>query len=280
MILNNIPLAIKKVFLSFLQQYYKTEHATLIWNVDPRNTKIFIGDKYSLNPAIVERMPSIILSRGTMTWAQTSINQLQSQDSAIESDTPKKRTDLVRCSLTLQCTSKNGVEAESIANTVFLNLLGYKDQLRVNGIHQILGVSMGEEVPVRGDVEPRLMAVPINIMFTVQSSVVTSYDIYELKVWTALEPTIYIQEGSVNNAWYSYSVSGETLSFSDAPPSGVALKANYQGKYTLIQYTDEVPSGVCDGVNKIFTLEEAPYCIYETLRYLDIGIVAVSGITN
>lgn len=277
MILNNIPLGIKKVFLSFAQQYFKTEHPTLIWNVDPRLTKIFIGDKYALNPAIVERMPSIIVSRGTMTWAQTSINQLQSQDSVLAANTAKKRTDLVRCSLTIQCTSKNGIEAETVANTLFVSLIGYKDQLRVNGIHQILAVSMGEEIPVRGDVEPRLLAVPITIMFTVQSTVVTSNDIYDLKVWTDLAFTPYLEGGEVNKNWYSYNTSGSYIVFSTPPPSGVVLNASFKGMYTLNQYTSIIPAGICDGVNDTFLLPEEPYTVYETLGHL---IMLVSGISS
>ena len=275
MILSNVPLEVKKVFLSFAQQYFKTEHPTLIWNVDPRQTKIFIGDKYSLNPAIVERMPSIILSRGTMIWAQTSINQLQEQDSPFGNETTKKRTDLVRCNVTIQCTSKNGIEAESIANLLFINLVGYKDQLRSHGIHQILGVSMGEEVPVRGDVEPRLMAVPINISFTVQSTVVTSTDDYDIRVTTNLADTPQIEEGIVNKNWYSYLVSGNNLVFSEPPPVGASLKATYKGKYTLDQYTNVVPSGTCDGINVLYSLTEEPYCIYETLYH-----ISISGLNN
>lgn len=274
---TNIPLGIKKVFLSFAQTYYATADSNFTWNVDPRQTEIFIGDKYAVAPSIVERMPSIILSRGTMTWAQTSINQLQSEDNPIMSDTTKKRTDLVRCNITLTCTSKNGIEAESIANTLFTILVGFKDQLRANGIHQILGVSMGEEIPVRGDVEPRLMAVPVNILFTAQASMVTSNDYYDIQVFTDLQYTALLEPGIVYDSWYSYLVSGNDLIFSYAPPVGVKLTANFQGKYTMSDYTDITPSGVIDGYNKVFTLPEDPYCYYYPLESM---LIVVSGVTN
>lgn len=274
---TNVPLGIKQVFLSFAQAYYATVDQTFTWDIDPRKTKIFIGDKYAVNPAIVERMPSIILSRGTLTWAQTSINQLLAQDSPIAADTNKFRTDLVRANVTLTCTSRNGVEAEAIANTLFVNLVGFKDQLRVRGIHQILGISMGDAIPVRGDVESRLMAVPINILFTVQTSMVTTNDYYDIQVFTDLQFTPLTQAGIIYDDWYSYLVSGNSLVFSYPPPEGVELTANYKGKYTLQQYTDVVPSGIIDGVNTIFTLGEDPFCMYDELYNI---IITVSGVEN
>lgn len=273
MTLYNIPLEIKRVFLSFAQAYFATQHPTLVWNVDPRYTKIFIGDKYALNPAVVERMPSIIFSRGTMAWAQTSMNQLQSQDNNL-ADAAKKRSDLIRCSLTVQCTSKNGIEAESVANTLFTNLVGYKDQLRAKGIHQILGIAMGEEVPVRGDVESRLFSIPINITFTVQASVVTMHEYYDLQVQTDSHFTPLLL-GSVGSGWYSYTLSGASMIFSQPPPSGVSVKATFKGKYTLNQYTNVVPAGIYDGVNYTFVLPEEPYTAYETMQHF---ITQVSGI--
>ena len=64
---------IKKIFLSFAQQYFRDVHPTLTWNPDPRLTKIFIADKYVTAPAIIEKMPAIILSRGPVTYVQSSI---------------------------------------------------------------------------------------------------------------------------------------------------------------------------------------------------------------
>jgi len=261
----NLPIAIKKVFLSFVQQWFATQDSRLVWNVDKRLTKIFIGDKFIAAPEVVEKMPSIILSRGQMVWAQTAIDQMQQTDLPM-GPSNKRRTDLVRASVTFQCLSQNGIEAETIANTLFLNFVGYKDQLRSNGIHQIMGVSMGEEQLVRSDVVPRLVAVPVNVVFTTQASIATSQDLYAIQVVVISGVyTPYMEDGPYGHVyqdWFSYYISGSALLFSTPPPSGAVLSVGYTGKYTLQQYTNLTPAGIADGVNMKFSLPEDVYSIY------------------
>jgi hypothetical protein len=282
----NLPIAIKKVFLSFVQQYYATEDSRLVWNVDKRLTKIFIGDKFIAAPEVVEKMPSIILSRGTMTWAQTSIDQMQNTDlySATEGMDPnKKRTDLVRASITFQCISQNGIEAESIANNLFLNFVGYKDQLRRNGIHQIMGVSMGEETLIRSDAAPRLVSVPVNIVFTTQVSLATTLDLYTIKVLIDGDFTPYAEEGPygrVYREWFSYEISGSHMMFSYPPPSGSAIKVDYTGKYTLTQYTDVTPAGIVNGINTHFILPEDVYTTYVIVSGFIIDPLTIDSYTE
>jgi len=266
----NLPVAIKKVFLSFIQNYYATEDPRLVWNVDKRLTRIFIGDKFIAAPEVIEKMPSIILSRGQMMWAQTAIDQLQSSDNPVMGGMfqNKKRTDLVRGNVTFQCISQNGIEAETIANTLFLNLVGYKDQLRANGIHQIMGVSMGEESVLRSDVAPRLVSVPVNVVFTAQVSIATTFDLYLIRVLVDETFTPYAPDepgSNVYDNWFAYAVSGNTLMFSRPPASGANITTAYTGKYTLQQYLDVVPSGVINGINTIFTLPEEVYTTYTIL---------------
>jgi hypothetical protein len=274
----NLPLNIKKVFLSFIQQYYATEDPRLTWNVDKRLTKIFIGDKYIAAPEVVEKMPSIVLSRGTMTWAQTSIDQRLMTDLPMSSggvDPNKIRTDLVRASVTFQCVSQNGVEAESLANVLFMLLVGYKDQLRKNGIHQILNITMGEEVLIRSDVAPRLTAVPVNVTFTVQASMATTLDLYLIKVLVDdrftpyAEGTLWGEDpyrtvlyGRVHRDWFSYEISGSNMHFNEPPPSGAVIDVTYTGRYTLTQYNHIAPAGLINGLNKHYTLPEDVYTGY------------------
>lgn len=270
---------IKKTFLSFAQQYFKNVHPTLTWNADVRLTKIFIADKNVSAPAIIEKMPSIILARGPVTYAQTSIDQAQYIDN-VALPQAKQRTDLVRASITYNCTSQNGIEAEEIANTLYLNLVGFKDQFRSNGIHQIMGISMGEEQIVRGDVVPRLFMVPVNVIFTVQTTIVTADDLYTAVVYTNDNLTAQVPGSENLNTtanMFGYVASGNTLTFSYPPGSGSSLKVNYTGKYSLTDYTNVTPAGICDGVNIIFTLPEDIYTPYTTYSGL---LIYASGFTN
>lgn len=280
----NLPIAIKRVFLSFLQEWYATQDPKLIWNVDRRLTKIFIGDKFISSPEVVEKMPSIILSRGQLVWAQTSIDQMQTVDLPMSSagmDPNKKRTDLVRASITFQCISQNGIEAETIANTLFLNLVGFKDQFRRNGIHQIMGISMGEETLLRSDVAPRLVAVPVNVVFTVQASIATTLDLFTIAVLMDTEFVPYAEGGPYGNVyhdWFSYEISGNQLQFSYPPFSGSTLATTFVGRYTLTPYSNVTPAGIVDGVNKVFTLPEAVYTEYAIFSGLVVDPITFRGI--
>jgi len=268
---------IKRIFLSFAQQYFRDVHPTLTWNVDPRQTKIFIGDKFIAAPAVYEQMPSIILSRGDAAFAQTSIDQMQSMDRPVWGNA-KQRTDLIRSSITYNCLSQNGIEAEEIAATLFTQIVGYKDQFRSNGIHQIMGISMGEERIIRGDVVPRLYLVPINVVFTVHMHILTTENLYEAVVKIDTEQAGQLQDDfwRYNNNLHGYVVSGLTLLFAYPPSSGIAMAVDFTGAITLNEYVNYVPSGLVDGLNTVFTLPEPVYTPYALLSGLYIYVSGIS----
>lgn len=271
---------LKRIFLSFAQAYFRDVHPTLKWNVDSRLTKIFIGDKNIAAPAIFDKMPSIILARGSMSFVQSSIDQMQAQNVPFGSTTTKQRTDLVRGTVTFNCTSQNGVEAEEIANVLFLNIVGMKDKFRENGIHQILGLSIGEEQLARSDASPRLCIVPVTVMFTVQTTILTTQDLYAIQVTTNGDYRAQMPNGSdewnVAPQMLGYTVSGVTMTFTEPPASGISVLATFTGKYTLNNYVDLTPSGLIDGLNNVFTLPEEVYSPYITLS----GIVVYETIAD
>lgn len=246
----DIPIEIKKVFLSFVQQYFQTKYRGLVWNVDIRRTQIFIGDKNAVAPEIVEKMPSIVLNRGGMTYLQTSIDQTVKQ--TLDSKT-KHRADLVRATLTLACLSSNGLEAENIASKLFTILVAYKDEFRQHGIHQIMGISMGEEQMIRGDSVERLYMVPVNITFVFQVDVASTTNYYDLTLTAADGTTTLIER-------LDYTISGGNYVVLTMPlHSGVNLRATYTGALTLSSYVSETPSGIYDGLHRIYSLYEAVY---------------------
>jgi len=272
---------IKKIFLSFAQGYFSTSFSPFVWNVDPKKTKIFIADRNASAPEVIEKMPSIVLSRGQMAYAQTSIDQMQFVDTAVGPSRAKQRTDLVRGSITFNCCSQNGIEAERIANVLFGTIVGFKDEFRERGIHQILGISMGEEIVARGDVVPRLVIVPVNVVFTVQTSIISTDDsLYTADVFFSdwLDPKPQMDgDFEEDKTIYGYIVSGNTFIFNRPPASGTTIKVNYKGRYTLTNYTNITPAGIIDGENNAFTVAEAIYTPYYTYSGI---IIYASGFTN
>jgi hypothetical protein len=235
---------IKKVFLSFAQKYYKDD-PVLTWTADSRTTKIFIVDKYAIDPSVVEKMPAIVLNLGSRGFAQTSIDQRLTLDL---SKGIKGRTDLLQCSITYHIISKNGVEAESIADGLLLRIMGFKDEFRKRGIHQILRSSIGEEQVIRGDASIRMSMVPVYVQFTVQAGAKFAEEIYSLSVF---ENTAQQYEGLD-----FYVVSGQDIVFFTPPTSGLSLYATYTGRFTLAEHVLEPLTGVVDGINKIFETTE------------------------
>jgi hypothetical protein len=242
----SVSIDVKKIFLSFVQQYF-IDHPRLTWNVDPRITKIFIADKYAVDPAVVEKMPAIILNLGTRGFARTSIGQVLEREL---SRTHTLRSDLIQGMVTFHCISKNGIEAETIADGLLLRIMAFKDEFRKHKIHQILGTNIGEEQVIRSDSSPRMSMVPVYVQYTVQAGTSFEEDIYDLVV-------------SNNNAQVyeaiGYEVSGQHhIVFNTAPAVGSILTATYTGKYTL-QTKTETLIGAVTGTNRIFEVSEDIY---------------------
>lgn len=273
----NLPIDIKKVFLSFLQSYFTSEIVGFEWDVDPRKTKIFIGDRNIVSPPIIERMPAIIVTRGALAWIQSSIDQRLSTDS-IAGAGNKVRTDLAQGNITFQCLSQNGIEAESLASIIFTRVVAFKDQFRSNGIHQILNMTLGEEQVIRGDVVPRLISVPVSVRFTVQASLATTRDMYISKLTlggNVVPSFVSDTPGQPTVDWFSYVPSGNAIVFTTPPASGLGLSLNYTGAFSLSNYTNVIPNGSVNGVNKIFTLPEAIYSPYAMLQHLEYNVTTV-----
>lgn len=245
----SLSVEIKKVFLSFVQQYYRT-HPRLTWNVDPRITKIYIADKYALDPGVIEKMPAIILNLGNRGFARTSLGQVLTRDLTTGR---VERTDLIQGMVTFHCISKNGIEAETIADGLLLRIMGFKEEFKRHRIHQILGTNIGEEQVIRGDSSPRMSMVPVYVQYTVQAGAIYEEDLYTLNVWN---------NGAQLYESVGYTVtSGNLVIFDTAPAVGSILTAEYTGKITLTTRTETL-SGVVDGTNKIFSTSEQIYTDY------------------
>lgn len=255
----SISINVKRIFLSFAQEYYKL-HKKLVWNVDPRLTKIFIADKYAIDPEIVESMPAIILSIGSRSWMMSSIGQRLETSLATNVQT---RTDVSRGLITYNCLSKNGIEAEEIADNLFNRLTAYREEFKKHGLYQILGITIGEEQVIRGSVSIRLSLVPVHVQYAVQPIIKFEEDLTSI--------FLYDNTGKEYYESLDYAVvSGQYVEFY-AAPSGISnLYADYLGKITLTKYVKQSLTGPINGINRIFDTAEDMYSDH----------VTVTGITS
>lgn len=255
----SLSINVKKIFLSFVQKYY-AEDPIFTWVPDPRVTKIFIADKYALDTAAVEKIPSIILNLGGRTWVQSSMDQRLTTDLTRN---VTERTDLLRCSITYHVISKNGIEAETIADGLLLRIMAFKGEFRKKKIHQIISSSIGEEQIIRGDASARMIMVPVYVQFTVQAGTQFEEDINTLHVWEN-ETLVY--------EFIDYIVSGNSIGFFSPPASGLAMTATYTGRYTLTNYNNvALAPPYSDGVNYTFYTDEAIFAQYPLLSGISIN---------
>lgn len=198
----------------------------------------------------------------------TSIDQIANQS---VDGKAKQRADIIRATVNLICTSTSGIEAESVASRVFVMLTAYKDQLRKNGVHQIVGITLGEEQRVRGDAADRLSAVTVSVSFAYQVQIDSGTRDWKLKLYTDTTPQYILQEQ------LNYGVSGIQITLTLPLTSGTAIYADYTDAVTLTEYTHEVLSGLFDGVNKVYYLAHDPYgysYVFKNFIYSGINIIS------
>ena len=269
----SISLDIKRTFLSFAQQYFRDIPNRYQWNADPRLTKIFIGDKFSATAPAIEKYPAIILSSNTKRWGRTSIDQREGFPGFALDNVTKVRSDLILGSITYQCLSPSPIEAELIADLLFENLVGYKDQFRSNNINQLLDIQQGDSQQVRADNIARLYAIAVTVYYTKQASVVTAPDNYELLVYTG-DFSIPALQSIVGLEYFdalTYNVSGLEIIFNQPPASGLQFSARYIDAITLQEINEVI--GTTDGIQLIYYLTSEPYCLNAMLNH----VVFVSG---
>jgi hypothetical protein len=275
---KNIPLEIKKVFLTFAQAYF-AESFKFKWDKDVRVTKIIIADRNAIDLGVATKKPALILSRNPVSWGyvirgQSGLNSVNLQNEVIPLHggplnanlfAKESRTDLLYGSVTFNALSKNGVQAEMIANDIFVALTGMTNELRKAGIFKFTGMSIGGETILRTDSEIRLIGVPVTVNFLTQEFIVKAE--------------------RFNNVYgfYNNQEIFETLDF-EVVSNGTAIKINFNKDANIpitIDYTDAITLQSVTGVELIATSDPTIFSIpnggkilgyYDILRDLEITI--------
>lgn len=141
-------------------------------STDEKVSELIISDQGPINTDSVEKRPALILSRGQVGWANSSMDQHLLTDFATGKRT---HTDLVVGSFSINCVSRTGLEAERLALTVFKLIRIYRRQLQKAGFFHIgTEVSIGVESPpgalLSGDSVDDFVNVPVIFPFQYQES--------------------------------------------------------------------------------------------------------------
>lgn len=157
-----------KVFARFLQVVFATfEKGAYRWTDDEALSDILITDQATIARDVVEKRPAIILTRGPASFGNIALNQFAGPGPLpkkgenmkypnLDWETGTKRfTDLVACTMTYNCLSKEGLEAQRIAWISMMATRRLKTSLMNAGIHRV-----GEEVQVGSESSPGSIVQP------------------------------------------------------------------------------------------------------------------------
>ncbi len=160
-----------RVYLLFMQGLFKQlPEGSYRWSDDDALTEIAITDQVPIPRDNIEQRPHVVTMRGPAQFANLTLDQMQSLNLRTGE---KRRTDLVACTMSVNCIAKNGIEAQRIAWIVARHLRGLKILLQRAGFHKIGDeVSIGPESPpgamVAGDSEPDWVMVTVHSPFFFQ----------------------------------------------------------------------------------------------------------------
>jgi hypothetical protein len=182
MIKGNLLLDVKRLFLSFAQAVF-SNNIQFRWDPDLKKTDIIIVDRNAVDLGVVVKRPTIVLQRGAFSWmyavrGQDGTNAVGFNDKFLADNTgypntirSKVYTDLLRCTLSFFCLAKDGIQAEIIANHLFIALTAARDDFRKLGVQNITGLSMSEEQIVKQSSTLEYSGIQIQIGFTIQPTI-------------------------------------------------------------------------------------------------------------
>ena len=155
-----------RIYLLFLQGLFKQfPEGSYRWSDDEKLSEICITDQVPIPRERIEQRPAIVVMRGPAQFGNLSLDQMRVVDPHTGM---KERTDLVACTMSLNCIAKMGPEVQRIGWIVMSRLRGFKELIQRTGMHKI-----GDDVSITPETPPGAMMQsegdPEFIMVTVHS---------------------------------------------------------------------------------------------------------------
>lgn len=155
-----------RLFVSFLQGLFKQfPNGDYKWSEDEQLSEIVITDQVPVPRDRIEQRPAIVTMRGPVQFGNMSLDQVRNVDAR---NGMKERTDLVACTMSLNCIAKQGLEAQRLGWLVMSSIRNFKTLLQRGGLHKV-----GDEVSVGPESTPGTMVSPEPdpemVMVTVQA---------------------------------------------------------------------------------------------------------------
>ena len=260
---GNISLDIKYIFISMMQEYF-AQHYKYPWVKDVTKTKVIIVDKNAIDLGITIKRPTIVFSRGSFSFMKLGMNQKayfpqpgQSRPENLQGPTPSssayKNTtynDMVRGGGTFTIVTKNGLEAEALADEVMTVLYSFREELQSKGLHSVFSISMGEESIIKNNSDIEMVG--ISITFGFQKNVVVSRGEGHYNILVTVD-----NEKEFESIGFRVGIpAATTITMTHAPATGSIVKATYVDAVTMQTIADVILTGDVNGTNKIFTIPD------------------------
>ena len=152
-----------RLFVRFLQLVFASfEKGSYQWSPGLLNTDIVIMAESTVAFEVVEKRPAIIVARGPVAMTNIAIDQFAGpvlRDGRLvrneDADGGRRHTDLLSSTMTYNCLSREGLEAQKIAWTAAYATRALKRSLMQAGIHRV-----GEDLQVGAETAPGSIVQP------------------------------------------------------------------------------------------------------------------------
>ncbi len=155
-----------KVYLTYLQGLFAQFPAgSYKWSSNEADSEIMITDQSPIPRDRVEQRPALLTMRGPAQFAAMTLDQLRTLDRRTGA---RQHTDLVACTMTINCIAKNGLEAQRLGWIVQRHILNGKRILQGgNRIHKIAeNIACSGETPPGSLVAPEPTPEMVNVVVT------------------------------------------------------------------------------------------------------------------
>lgn len=164
----------RDIMILFLKSYF-SEHPEYYYSEDPQKRKILIADQFALDVEDIEKLPSIIVQRGPVSFLKLGIGDSTTDVRNINNWMERDTVRACSLSLRLYVVAHDGLIAESIADECVSAIIAYKDVLRESGFYKIDVASIGVEQPqeIQGTTITRSsVTVDLEAIFMLQLSMI------------------------------------------------------------------------------------------------------------
>lgn len=156
-----------KVYLLYLQGLFQTfRSGSFKWSPSENDSEIMITDQAPIPGDRIEQRPALVTMRGPAQFAGMTLDQLGNVDRRTGT---RVHTDLIACTMTVNCIAKTGLEAQRLGWIVqrFLGIANGKRILQSAGIHKIAdNISCSGETPPGALVAPEPTSEMVNVVVT------------------------------------------------------------------------------------------------------------------